>query len=127
MRLTLDAISGSGGGEGPIASERAPDGRHGPKFQGIYRKMSGHRIVAALAIASALAFGVTTQASASPILGIELLQGAFTYSTTSAADNPLMTSKSIGTFIMNGEINGLVTDPLSMVLTSWNVSSGAGG
>jgi len=89
--------------------------------------MSGHRIVAALAIASALAFGVTTQASASPILGIELLQGIYSYQTTSAADNPLMISKSIGTFTMNGEINGLVTDPLSMDLTSWNVSSGAGG
>src|SRR6266568_222913 len=70
MRLTLDAISGSGGGDNRIASQRAPHGRHGPRFQGIYRKMSGHRIVAALAIASALAFGVTTQASASPILGM---------------------------------------------------------
>ncbi len=89
--------------------------------------MFDHRIIGALGIASALALGGFTQASASPILGIELQQGIYSFSTTSATDNPLFVSQSIGTFTTNFVVDNLVTDPLSMDLGSLNVSSSAGG
>ncbi len=89
--------------------------------------MSDHHIIKALGIASALALGVATQASASPILGIELIESGFaTFSTTSSAD-PLIVSQSFGTFKTNVEVNNLETDPLSMDLSSTNVSTSTAG
>jgi hypothetical protein len=89
--------------------------------------MFDNRIIGALGIASALALGVATQASASPLLGIELMQSGYaTFSTTGITD-PLFVSQSFGTFTTNFEVNNLVTDPLSMDLGSLNVSSSTGG
>jgi hypothetical protein len=87
-----------------------------------------HRFIGALGIACALAFGVTTPASATPILGIELIEAGYaSWSTTSSA-NPLMAVvKNFGTFKTNVEVNTLTTNPLSIDLSSTDVSTSTAG
>src|SRR5438876_1132862 len=66
--------------------------------------MLDRRVIGALAIAAALALGATTQASASPILGIELLEpGYSTWSTTSSTDPLTVLAKYFGTLKPNVE------------------------
>ncbi len=90
--------------------------------------MFDHRIIGALGIASALAFGVVTQASASPILGIELMEAGYaTYSTGPVSGDSLSVSTPFGTFSRNFELNSIVTDPLSLDLLSYNVSTSTAG
>jgi len=90
--------------------------------------MLDRRVIGALAIAAALALGVTTPASASPILGIELIEAGYsTWSTTSSADPLAVVVKNFGTFKTNVEVNTLVTDPLSIDLSSTDVSTTTAG
>src|SRR6266478_3395968 len=71
--------------------------------------MLDRRVIGALAIATALALGVTTPASASPILGIELIEAGYsTWSTTSSADPLAVVVKNFGTFKTNVEVNTLI-------------------
>ncbi len=90
--------------------------------------MLDRRVIGALGIAAALALGVTTQASATPILGIELIEAGYsTWSTTSSTDPLTVVVKDFGTFKTNVEVNTLVTDPLSIDLSSTNVSTSTAG
>ena len=90
--------------------------------------MLDRRVIGALAIAAALALGVTTPASATPILGIELIEAGYsTWSTTSTADPLAVVVKNFGTFKTNVEVNTLVTDPLSIDLSSTDVSTTTAG
>jgi len=89
--------------------------------------MADHRIVGALGIASVLALGAATPASASPLLGIELIESGSPMVTSTGTDDPLIYSHSFGSFSINTEVNTLVTDPLSMDLGSTNISSTAPG
>jgi len=90
--------------------------------------MFDHRIIGALGIACALAFGVTTQASATPILGIELIEAGYASWSTTSTVNPLMAVvHNFGTFKTNVEINTLTTNPLSIDLSSTDVSTSTAG
>jgi hypothetical protein len=90
--------------------------------------MFDNRMIGAVAIASAVAFGVVTQASASPILGIELMESGYaTYSTGPVSGTSLLVAQSFGTFSTNFEISHIVTNPLSLDLTSLNDSTSTAG
>ena len=90
--------------------------------------MFDNRIIGAFGIAAALALGVAAPASASPILGIELIESGYApFSTTSSADPLITVVKNYGTFKTNVEVNNLVTNPLSIDLSSTDVSSSTAG
>src|SRR5713101_8860262 len=90
--------------------------------------MFDHRVIGALGIAAALALGVTTQASATPILGIELIEAGYASWSTTSTVNPLMAVvHNFGTFKTNVEINTLTTNPLSIDLSSTDVSTSTAG
>jgi hypothetical protein len=90
-------------------------------------KMFDRRIIGALGIASALALGIATQASASPILGIELIESGYTTYQTTGSSDPLIAVQNFGTFGINAEINSLATNPLSIDLGSLNISTSVAG
>jgi hypothetical protein len=86
------------------------------------------RVIGALGVVSVLALGVTAPASASPILGIELLEAGYApWSMTSSVDPLAVVVKNYGTFKTNVEVNTLVTNPLSIDLSSTDVSTNAAG
>jgi len=90
--------------------------------------MFDRRITGALGIACGLALGVATQASANPMLGIELMETGYTpWLTASSADPLTAVVKNFGTFKTNLEVNSLVTNPLSIDLKSTDVSTDAAG
>ena len=90
--------------------------------------MFDNRIIGAIGIAAALALGVATPASASPMLGIELIESGYApFSTTSSADPLITVVKNYGTFKTNVEVNNLVTNPLSIDLSSTDVSTSTAG
>src|SRR6266849_6225420 len=90
--------------------------------------MFDRRVIGALGIAAALALGVTTQASATPILGIELIEAGYASWSTTSTVNPLMAVvHNFGTFKTNVEINTLTTNPLSIDLSSTDVSTSTAG
>src|SRR6266700_7354083 len=90
--------------------------------------MLDRRIIGALGIAAVLALGATTQASASPILGIELIEAGYApWSTTGSTDPLAVVVKNYGSFKTNVEVNTLVTDPLSIDLSSTDVSTTTAG
>lgn len=78
-------------------------------------------------MASGLVLGVAPQASASPILGIELMESGYTTFQTTSSSNPLSTFQTFGTFGINAEVNDLVTNPLSINLGSLNISTATAG
>lgn len=89
--------------------------------------MLDRHVIGALGLASVLALGLVTQASADPVLGIELEElGYAPLSITGGAD-PFYVNQSFGTFSLNFEVNTLVTNPLSLSLGSTNFSTGSAG
>lgn len=91
------------------------------------RKMVDRRIIGAFGIACAIALGGTTQASASPLLGIELEETGYSSSSTTSAGDPLIIAQNFGTFALNIEMNNLVTNPLSIDLSSLNITTNSAG
>src|SRR5713226_154756 len=89
--------------------------------------MFDNRIIGAIGIAAALALGVAAPASASPILGIELIESGYAPFSTSSADPLITVVKNYGTFKTNVEVNNLVTNPLSIDLSSTDVSTSTAG
>ena len=90
--------------------------------------MFDRRVIVALGAAAALALGATAQASASPLLGIELIEAGYgSWSTTSGVDPLMAVVKNYGTFKTNVEVNTLVSDPLSIDLSSTDVSTSTAG
>jgi len=67
------------------------------------------------------------QASAAPVLGVQLQESGFATFSTSGAADPLVVSQSYGTFSTNVEVNNVVTSPLSIDLGSTNVSTTSAG
>jgi hypothetical protein len=88
--------------------------------------MFDRRIIGALGLAGGLTL-LAAQASASPILGVELKESGYTTYQTTGSSNLLTTFQSFGTFGVNAEIASLTTNPLSLDLGSLNVSTATGG
>lgn len=81
----------------------------------------------ALGIASALMIGAAGQAVANPILGIELLEDGYSPVQLTSGADPLTLSQSYGTFAVNVVTNFLTANPLSIDLSSVNLSTSTSG
>src|SRR5579871_3290420 len=89
--------------------------------------VSSGTLLAAL-VASAVAIGSARPAMATPTLGIELQESGYTPYSVTSSNNPLVAVvQPFGTFSTNVEVNTLNTNPLSIDLSSTNISTSTAG
>ena len=89
------------------------------------KKLLSTTALATMMIVGAAAFA--NRASATPMLGIEIIQGASTVSTGPQATDPLILSQSVGNYSVNVEVNTVTLNPLSIDIGSTNISTQTGG